>query len=61
MRLFCLIIPLLLGACASPGYEQYLAAQNSVANSRAQSDVARYQALAGIAAKGDSAASVVGS
>lgn len=61
MRLFCLIIPLLLGACASPGYEQYLAAQNSVASSRSLADVARYQALAGIAAKGDSAASVVGS
>lgn len=53
-----LIIPLLLAGCASPGYEHYLAAQQSVAVSRSAADTARYNALASIAANGDSAASV---
>lgn len=56
-RLF-LILPLLLAGCANPGYDGYLSAQQSLAASRAQSDAARYNALATIAAKGDSAASV---
>jgi hypothetical protein len=49
---------LLLAGCASPGYEHYLAAQQSVAVSRSTADTARYNALATIAAKGDSASGV---
>jgi len=58
MRYLVVIAALSLTGCASPGYEGYLAAQQSVAASRSQSDAARYNALATIAAKGDSAASV---
>lgn len=47
-----------LSACAAPGYEQYLAAQQGIATARSNADIARYDALANIAAKGDSAASV---
>ena len=53
-----LLIPLFLSACASPGYEQYLAANQAVAVSRSNADTARFNALASIASKGDSAASV---
>ena len=53
-----LLIPLLLSACASPGYEQYLAANQAVAVSRSNADIARFNALASIASKGDSSASV---
>ena len=47
-----------LSACAAPGYEQYLAAQQGIATARSNADIARYDALANIASKGDSAASV---
>ena len=53
-----LLIPLFLSACASPGYEQYLAANQAVAVSRSNADTARFNALASIAKTGDSAASV---
>jgi hypothetical protein len=53
-----LIIPLLLAGCASPGYEQYIAAQQSIAVSRGDAERARYNALAAIAKTGDPAASV---
>jgi hypothetical protein len=53
-----LLIPLFLTACASPGYEHYLATQQAITQSRSHADTARYTALGAIAAKGDSAASV---
>lgn len=52
------IVALLLSGCASPGYEQYLAANQAVAVSRSNADTARFNALASIAKTGDSAASV---
>lgn len=56
----CLIILILaaLTGCASPGYEQYLSAQQAVAVARSGADAARYNALASIAKTGDPAASV---
>jgi hypothetical protein len=54
-----LLIPLLaLAGCASPGYENYLATQQSIAISRGDAERARYTALMGIAKQGDTAASV---
>lgn len=51
---------LLLSAtgCATNNYEQYAAAQQKIAESKASADIARVQALASIAQGGDSAARV---
>ena len=57
-RLIIVIAACALSACAAPGYEQYLAAQQGIATARSNADIARYDALANIASKGDSAASV---
>jgi hypothetical protein len=57
-RTIIVIAALALSACAAPGYEQYLAAQQGIATARSNADIARYDALANIAQKGDSAASV---
>lgn len=57
-RLIIVIAACALSACAAPGYEQYLAAQQGIATARSNADIARFDALANIASKGDSAASV---
>ncbi len=57
-RLIIVIAACALSACAAPGYDQYLAAQQGIATARSNADIARYDALANIASKGDSAASV---
>lgn len=49
---------LALTGCASTEYAQYTSTQQAIAASRAQSDTARYQALAQIAATGSDSARV---
>ena len=51
-------IVLLSGCATGDEYRQYAEAQKSVANARAMSEAARYQALAEIAKSGDTAAKV---
>lgn len=58
MKYLIILIFAALTGCASPGYEQYLAAQQAVAVARSGADAARYNALASIAKTGDPAASV---
>lgn len=58
MKFLTLFFAALLTGCASTEYAQYTTTQQAIASSRAQADTARYQALAQIAAKGDSTASV---
>jgi hypothetical protein len=58
MKYLALIPILALTACASTDYTQYAKAQSDIATARANSDAARYSALAAIASKGDSASSV---
>lgn len=53
-----LLAALALTACASPDYEQYAKAQESIAISKSQSDAARYRAMSDIAVSGDSSAKV---
>ena len=49
---------ILTGCATGDEYRQYAEAQKSVANARAMSEAARYQALAEIAKSGDTAAKV---
>lgn len=58
MRILALIPILLATGCATQQYSDYLVTHQSVADSRAQADIARFNALANIAKTGDSAASV---
>ena len=58
MQYLIILVLATLTGCASPGYEQYLAAQQAVAVARSGADAARYNALASIAKTGDPAASV---
>jgi len=58
MKYLIILIALALTGCASDDYTQYAKAQSDIATARANSDAARYQALASIASKGDSASGV---
>lgn len=57
-RLILLFVALALTACASPEYAQYTAAQSSIATARANSETARFNALASIAKDGTDSARV---
>jgi len=58
MKFILAIITLALTGCASTEYAQYTASQTAIATAKAQSDTARYQALAAIAATGTDSARV---
>jgi len=58
MKYLIILIALALTGCASDDYTQYAKAQSDIATARANYDAARYQALASIASKGDSASGV---
>ena len=57
-RLILLFVAIALTACASPEYAQYTAAQSSIATARANSETARFNALASIAKDGTDSARV---
>lgn len=56
--IFAFVVAVLLSGCASVEYEQYARAQEAVASAKSQSEMARFKAMADIAAAGDSAAKV---